>query len=127
MAKILVAEDDTMLSTLLVKRLRVEGFEVAAAYDGQQTIDKIQEWQPDLLLLDILLPVKDGFAVLEAFKQGEHRDSRLHVIILSNLSDQDQIGRSKQYEVDDYLIKVNTQLDDVAKRIHLSLGESATH
>jgi len=105
-----------MLSSLMVRRLSAEGYETDAAYDGDETIKKVAEWKPDLLLLDILMPGKTGYDVLEELRKTTvHADMR--IVILSNLSAQEDVDRAKKYGVFDFLVKANTTPAEVAEKV----------
>src|SRR3989304_3319392 len=66
--KILLVEDDPFLSSLLKNRLQKEGFDITLAKDGQECIDQLKIIQPDLMLLDLILPKKTGFEVMEEIR-----------------------------------------------------------
>jgi DNA-binding response OmpR family regulator len=121
MIKVLVAEDDVFLSSLLVKALQVEQFEAEAAFDGNQAVEKGKSWLPDLMLLDILMPNKDGFEVLEELKK-EPATAQIKVLILSNLGAQEDIDRAKKLGILDYLVKANTTPHEVVARIKTLLS-----
>jgi DNA-binding response OmpR family regulator len=121
MTKVLVAEDDVFLSSLLVKALQVDQFEAEAALDGVQAIEKAKSWHPDLLLLDILMPNKDGFEVLEELKK-EATTAQIKVLILSNLGAQEEIDRARKLGILDYLVKANTTPHEVVARIKTLLA-----
>lgn len=116
MATILVAEDDQLLLTILSERLSQEGFEVLKAMTGTETLKAIEEKRPDLVLLDILMPELDGFAVMEKLKQNPSL-SRIHVIILSNLGQQKDIERGRDLGAVLYLVKAQTTPDETIKKI----------
>jgi DNA-binding response OmpR family regulator len=67
--KILCVDDDRNLCEILARALRLEGFEVVLAHDGDTALVAAREHAPDLVLLDLLLPKRDGFAVLEALRE----------------------------------------------------------
>jgi len=71
--KILIIEDDVFLGDLMSKKLKQEGFEVIHATDGQQGIEKAKETNPDLILLDLILPEMDGFEALKTLKSYDWR------------------------------------------------------
>ena len=70
MKKILVVEDNPASIELITEILSGRGYEIIEAYDGRQALQKIEETEPDLVLLDIQLPVLDGFAVLSQVRQN---------------------------------------------------------
>ncbi len=101
---ILVVEDDEFLRGLIGHKLLSEGFSFFVAKDGREGLDKIKETKPDLILLDMLLPVMDGFEVLEEIKKDPEIAS-IPVIALSNLSSKEDIDRALQAGAIQYLIK----------------------
>ena len=121
MAKVLVAEDDSLLSSMIIRRLQADGYDTEAVYDGAQTLEKIKGWKPDLLLLDILMPGKNGYDVLEVM-QVEGLRGGMHIIILTNLSAKEDIDRAKKYGVTDFLVKAQTSLAEVADKVKGSLA-----
>ena len=82
--KILLVEDDPFLSSLLRNRLIKEKVEVINAKDGQEALDTLKTFKPDLILLDLILPKKSGFEVMEGIKQDPQLQSA-PIIIISNL------------------------------------------
>ena len=116
MPKILVAEDDALLSALLVRSLVAEGFETHAAYDGLETLLEIKSWHPDLVLLDLLMPNKDGLSVL-ADVRADSELSKTHVIVFSNLGDTDTIELVKKFGVSEYFIKANTTPHEIVAKV----------
>jgi len=119
--KILIAEDDKFLHKILQTKLRKEGFEIISAYDGEQTIMKIQETSPDLILLDIVMPKKNGFEVLEEMKILP-KVAKIPVFILSNLGQESDIAKAKEFGVKDYLVKANFSINEVIKKIKSKLA-----
>lgn len=114
--KIVLVEDDQFLSKVLALRLREEGFNVVAAFDGEQGIMVTKNERPDLVLLDLLLPKKSGFEVLEEIKKDENT-KKIPVIILSNLGQQTDIDKGIQLGAVDYLVKANFGIKDIVAKI----------
>jgi CheY-like chemotaxis protein len=83
MAKILIVEDNEMNRDMLSRRLARRGYEVETAEDGTQGVAKAQELQPDLVLMDMSLPVVDGWEATRQLKAGEHTRS-IPVIALTS-------------------------------------------
>lgn len=115
--KILVAEDDLPIRMALVERLKSEGFELLEATDGKNALDVALSKQPDLILLDILMPVIDGMLVLRKIREANKWGEKVSVIILTNLDSQESIERSKKDNVHFYMIKSNTGLDEIVEKI----------
>lgn len=116
MAKVLVAEDDAFLSSLLVRDLQANGFDARAAYDGVQTLEENKSWHPDIILLDILMPNKDGYEVLEEMHADKEAGGG-KVVILSNLGETENFERVKKYNVTGYLVKADTTPHEVVAKI----------
>lgn len=92
MPNILVVEDDQFLLAAYKLKLEKEEFTVSLAQDGQEALDMLQTLTPDLILLDLVMPIKDGFAVLSDLKESEKlRD--IPVIIASNLGQDEEIKK----------------------------------
>ena len=100
--KILVVEDDDHIAEGLNLNLSLQGYDVAVAPDGVSALDKWRQWHPDLVVLDIMLPVLDGLSVLKQIRQ---EDKQLPILILSAKSASDDRVRGLSYGVDDYLSK----------------------
>lgn len=117
MAKVLVAEDDALLSSFMVKRLREEGYDVKASFDGAAALEEVKKWQPDLLLLDILMPIKDGYAVLQEIR-GDPSVAGTRVMVVSNLSgDEQNLAKAKGFGVLEFVEKANTTPSLIAEKV----------
>ncbi len=116
MKKILVVEDDKFLVNVLLSKLQKEGFEVVHAFDGEEALAKVREKKPDLILLDLILPVKDGFDVLKELKE-DGATKNIPVIILSNLGQETDIEKGKKLGAVDYMIKANWSMKDVIAKV----------
>jgi len=119
-SKILLAEDDKFISRAYQDGLTRAGFEVILAHDGAEAIKKIKETSPDLILLDLIMPEKDGFEVLEDIK-ADDKLKNIPVIILSNLGQDTDIKKGRELGAVDYLIKSNFSLDEVIKKMEMYL------
>jgi two-component system alkaline phosphatase synthesis response regulator PhoP len=103
---ILLIEDDLPMIKMYSTKLKVEGFEVKVAYDGEEGLKKIKEQKPDLILLDLMIPKLGGMEILEEIKTSEAL-KKIPVVILSNLSQEQDIKRSKELGVGHFLVKSN--------------------
>ncbi|MFA5125023.1 MAG: response regulator [Patescibacteria group bacterium] len=116
--KILVVEDDSLLSKVLAETLKKEGFEVMVVDNGNDAVTMIRKFLPQLILLDLVIPGIDGFAVLKELKADDKLRS-IPVVILSNLDEIGDVKSVKALGADDYFIKANTEMKkivDYAKR-----------
>ena len=114
---VLIVEDDEFLRSLTAKRVEKEGYKIEVAVDGENAISLLDTLKPDLILLDLLLPGKDGFEVLNKIRSLEAM-KEVPVIIFSNLGQKEDIEKAKALGVDDFLIKANFTLDDVVTKIN---------
>ena len=100
--RVLVVEDDPTVAEVVVSYLRHAGFEVAATADGRAALDKIGDWRPDLVVLDLMLPGLDGWAVCGQLRA---QDERLPVIMLTALGEESDRVRGLELGADDYVSK----------------------
>lgn len=117
MKKILVAEDDKFLSRAYKAKLTKAGFEVKLASDGAEALETLKTFLPDLILLDLIMPVKDGFAVLTEIKTNPAW-KKIPVIVASNLGQKEDIDKSKQLGAVDFIVKSDLSLENVIKKIN---------
>jgi len=116
MPVILIVEDDTFLSSTYRLKFTKVGFTVYIAMDGQEAMNILQNVRPDVILLDLVMPVKDGFTVLSELKADEKLKS-IPVIITSNLSQKEDIDKAKELGAADFIIKSDVSLDDLVKKV----------
>ena len=116
MAKILIVEDEHLVREAVSRKLKTNGFEVIEAGDGQEGLVLAEREKPDLVLLDLILPLMDGLTVLDKIR-SEAWGKKMPVIVLSNLSDVETVQESKKAGVYDYLVKTDWTLDDVISKI----------
>lgn len=128
--KILMIEEDRFLRKIYRNKLTQAGFEFQEATNGEEGLNKVISEDPDLVLLDIILPRRSGFDVLiEIKKKMKYRD--IPVIILSNLAQESDIKRGFALGAKDYLIKPDVSLSQVVQRVkecllEISLSISST-
>ena len=114
--KILLAESDEFLSSLFKNRLEKEGFSVSVADDGEMASKMIAELKPSLVLMDIILPNKIGFDILEETKNNPELKG-VSFMILSNLSQDSDINKAKDLGAVDYFVKSQVIVEDLIKKI----------
>jgi DNA-binding response OmpR family regulator len=107
---ILVAEDDAFLLGMIRRALSAHDVRVSTARDGQEAIDVILKDPPDLLLLDLLMPHVDGYAVLKFRKD---KKLKFPVVVCSNLSDRKNIIKCDGLDVAEYVIKSDMDDDQI--------------
>ncbi len=119
--KILLVEDDPFLLNMYAAKFEMENFKVNVADDGEKGMQMIEKEIPDIVLLDIMLPKMTGFEVLEKIRNNP-KTSKLPVILLTNLSQKDEIDKAMSLGVSDYLIKAHFMPSEVVEKIKNVLG-----
>jgi DNA-binding response OmpR family regulator len=118
--KILIIEDDKFLRELIAKKLIEEGFNVDEAVDGEEGLRKSKEGNPDLILLDLILPGIDGFEILAKIKEDPETKS-IPVIILSNLGQKEDIEKGLKLGAFDYLVKAHFTPGEIIEKVRNAL------
>ena len=119
MTKILITEDDPLMSRMYQKIFTFEGFEVIMAADGQEGLDKIRAEMPTLVLLDVMMPKLNGLQVLEKLKADPATKS-IPVIMLTNLSSQQDAENAMLKGAVKYIVKSEydpKQVADIVKEV----------
>ncbi|MCL4363674.1 response regulator [Patescibacteria group bacterium] len=102
--KIIIADDDSFFRNFYSSKLKELGYEVETAADGNETLEKTRSFKPGVLLLDIIMPVKDGFTVLKTLK-SDPATSALPVIVFSTLGQEADVDKAKNLGANDYVNK----------------------
>lgn len=113
---ILVAEDDSFYSNIYKFKLNKEGFLVETATNGDEALKLIRERKPDLILLDLIMPIKDGFETLRELKDDPALKD-IKVIVISNLGQDEDITRTKEMGAQDYLVKANMSIQEMMDKV----------
>jgi adenylate cyclase len=113
---VLAVEDDKFLSRALSDKLQREGYSVTIAENGDQAVQAAQNRIPDVVLLDLVMPKKNGFEVLEEL-QLDKRLKHIPVVVLTNLSQESDKEKCKAFGVVEYLVKSDTPISDIVKRV----------
>lgn len=116
MAKILLVEDDELLSKMYIQKLKREGFEVLSAYDGDQGLSLMKDTHPDLVLLDIMMPKLNGMQFLSQVKK-DHGTSSIPVVVLTNLAGTQNAQKALLLGAKCYLVKSDFTPDEIVKKI----------
>lgn len=120
--KILFVEDEPSLQKAISELLTQEGFEILTALDGEKGLELAKKEQPNLILLDLILPKKDGFEVLKELKADEKMKD-IPVIVLTNLEGMGDVEKALELGATTYLVKANYELEDVVCKIKDFLGK----
>jgi DNA-binding response OmpR family regulator len=120
-ASILLVEDDKFIARAYKDGLERAGFEVYVVTSGLEAIDKTREHNPDLMLLDLILPGKNGFEILEELRMTDEFRT-LPVVVLSNLGQDTDIQKAKNLGALDYLVKTDYSMKEVIERLKAHLA-----
>jgi DNA-binding response OmpR family regulator len=113
MTKVLVIDDDKGITDMLRLALPLKGFKVSAANSGQEGIDAVRQYEPDIIILDLMIPDIDGWHVCQAIREF----SRIPILVLSAVVDPDKVDLVKQQGATDYLAKP-AGLDQLVARLN---------
>lgn len=120
---ILIVEDEPALLKAYAERFSNEGFLVITASNGQEGLDMALRERPDIILLDILMPVMDGLTVMQKLREDTSWDNTVPIIFLTNLSEtEERIATSiTEHKPAYYLVKSDWSLSDVVKKAKLAV------
>ena len=121
--KILIVEDDDFLVQMYATKLEIENYVVFIATDGAKGLKMATKERPDLILLDLNLPIMDGFQVLEELKKNPETKS-IPVLVLTNYGQKEHIDRCLNLGAEDYLIKAHFVPSEVVERIKKIISQS---
>jgi CheY-like chemotaxis protein len=111
---ILIAEDEPAVARSLKLKLEHEGYVVTAVVDGQEVLDAVSKQTYDLILLDLIMPVMDGWGVLAQLRA---QNCKSPIVVASNLGQEDDIAKAKALGAVDFLVKSDTPLSEIVKKI----------
>lgn len=114
--KVLVIEDDSMLSSMYRMKLEDSGYTAFVANEGKQGLETAKSEKPDLILLDIMMPMMDGFSVLAEIKEDASLKD-VPVIIMTNLGTNEDIDKGKKMGAVDYVVKADSTPAQIVERI----------
>lgn len=122
MKRILIAEDDPIIGKLFVEVLSDEGCEIILVTDGEGAIDNIKNTRYDLIILDLLMPKRNGFEVLEFMKQNKEY-LQTPVIVTSNLSTPEDESKALKLGAREYIIKSDISITGLTDKVESLLGK----
>ncbi len=113
--RVLIVEDEKILSKILKEKFEEKGWSVKTAFDGGEALEMLKEDGIDVVLLDLLLPIKDGFEVLKEIRNDPvHKN--LPILVLSNLGGKDEIHEAMRLGATDFFVKTQHSLAEIAKK-----------
>lgn len=113
---ILIVEDEKMLAEMYATKFEMEGFIVDKAFDGVNGLEKARKVKPKIILLDIIMPKLDGFAVLKELRADDDF-KKTPIVLLTNLGQEDDIEKGKKLGATDYFVKANHTPTDVVQKV----------
>ncbi|MDD5305128.1 MAG: response regulator [Elusimicrobia bacterium] len=119
-ARILLIEDEEDLARLFEHALAREGHQIRRAHDAAEGLEAFRRWDPDLILLDVVLPVMSGLEFLKVLR----KESRVGVILISGKRRPADVALGSELGADDYLVKPFS-LDVLRARVRLALSRAA--
>lgn len=122
--KILIIEDDKFLIKLYSDKLVREGFDVSMAISGEEGLGKVAAEKPDLVLLDVILPQKNGFDILSEIKLNPET-KHIPVIMLTNLGQESDIKAGRELGAAEYLVKTDFSITKLAEMVRHVLAMNA--
>jgi len=113
---ILVIEDDIILQKNIKSALELAGFDVVQLFVGEKIKETIKKEKPSLILLDLMLPEKDGYHILKDLKEDKNF-KKIPVIVLTVIDTKSSIAECKMLGADDYLSKSNYSLEEIVEKV----------
>ena len=120
---ILIIENEIAMSKALRAKLKLDGFEIIQAGNGEEGLEMALNKHPDLIMLDIIMPKMNGIEVLKKIRKNKKWGAEAKIIMLSNLNDVESVSKVAQYKVYDFLVKTDWRLDDIAKLVKNKLRD----
>ena len=114
--KILIVEDDKMISNMYETKLKQEGFDVLLAGNGATGLDLAIKEEPDIILLDVIMPQMDGFMVLQEIRSNPGTKNK-PVVMLTNLGTSEDQEKGKQLGATDYWVKASMTPAQVSEKV----------
>ncbi len=117
---ILIIEDEIDIREAMTEALTQENFTVSTAQNGSVGLEKALSEHPDMILLDIVMPIMDGHEMLEKLRQdswGKHA----RVIMLTSMDDVNNIANAHEGTITDYIIKAHSSLDEIVSKVKMSI------
>ena len=114
--KILIVEDDTHVSKVFQIQFEKMGFKTVLGFDGEEAIKMLSSEKPDLVILDLMIPKKDGFEVIEEIRKNSEF-LKTPVIVISNLGQETDKARALGLGATEYLVKIDHPIQDIVDMV----------
>jgi DNA-binding response OmpR family regulator len=116
--KIFILEDESFYAKILTTKFQIDGYEVKVFENGQHLLESVDQESPDLLIIDLLTPIMDGFQTLEELQKRESLKD-IPKIVLSNLSQPEDVKRTKELGAIDHLVKTEMSIHELVEKIKI--------
>lgn len=120
--QILIVEDEPSILEPLVSKFKQKGYVVQSAKNGQEGLAMARQLHPDLILLDLVMPVMDGITMLKQLR-AESEGKQVQVMVLSNVNDVSKASETAGLGITDYIVKSDWKLNDIVARVAEKLGD----
>lgn len=114
--KILLIDDDPFISDMYLVKFKERGFQVEVAQDGKTGLARLKEYKPHIVLLDVIMPIMDGFEILKKIK-NDSSFAGTKVVLLTNLGQKEDIEKGLELGADDYIVKAHYTPTEVVDKI----------
>jgi len=118
--KVLVVEDEIDIREAMAEAISDAGFEVETAENGAVGLKKALELKPDLILLDLIMPIMDGHQTLKKLREDAW-GRNVKVIVLTAMDDVTNVATAYEDSISDYIIKAHSSLDEIVKKVRMEL------
>ena len=118
---VILAEDDKTIARLIIFKLEKEGFKVIHFSDGEGVVEKVVEVLPDMVILDVMMPIKNGISILKEIK-GNSKTASIPVIILSARGQENDVVKAMEIGASDYISKPFSTSELIARIRRVILG-----
>ncbi len=123
--KVLIVEDDKFIAEALAKKFKENNFDIGHLENGEKVVAEMITQKPDIVILDVLLPGKDGFEILKELKK-DNKTKDIPVIIVSNLGSKGDLEKARQLGAVDFMIKATVTPADIVEKAQKVIAEITT-
>ena len=114
--KILVVDDDSFILDMYIIKFKEQGFQVETAMDGEEALKKIETVKPDIVLLDVVMPIMNGFDVIQKIQESK-MPRTYKILFLTNFGQREEIERGMSLGADGYIIKAHLTPSEVMEKV----------
>jgi DNA-binding response OmpR family regulator len=118
---VLAVEDDKFISNAFKTKFEAEGFKFKAAFNGEEALEILKTFLPNIIILDIVMPIKNGFEVLKVVKKDK-KLSEIPIIVATNLGEEQYIVKAKEMGANDYMLKSELSLSELIEKVKYLLS-----